>query len=495
MYTTSDPKDGVAALKIFEQVYSFFLQFDPSHQPDPTPARIVAFRSEREYLPYRLHDGAFAYYLRSHQLDYIVMQDISPAHHQAAVHEYTHLVLRRLGLTPPLWLNEGLADFYSSLEPRGNQILVGHTLPGRAALLMTQPWLDMETLVNVTTTSRYYTEPAKMPVFYAQSWALVHMLSLSNTYRAGFPQFLTAMSSGRSAADCFRSFYGKSLDQVQQDLRAYLLQPSVPATLLPLRAAPILNPPEVAPADGPGIQLALADLLAAQNGSGVEAAARLSALSTQYPENPAVAEAAAYLAWRQGDRTRACQFFQQAFEHGSTNTEMLVQYAGLLRAAGAPASQTLPLLERAVAIRPDFEHAWFDLGGIALIDHKWTVAAHALSQVKSVLPDRAYTLYSALAYCDLQLKRPGPARSMADLARPYAKTEAQVAQLAKLMTYLDWLDRSTADLQFTGQPLTDPALGSRKVPDRGFSTRHAPASLGADASYSSLAAPALAGLE
>jgi hypothetical protein len=37
------------------------------------------------------------------------MQDIAPDHSQAAVHEYTHLVVQHLKLELPIWLNEGMA--------------------------------------------------------------------------------------------------------------------------------------------------------------------------------------------------------------------------------------------------------------------------------------------------------------------------------------------------------------------------------------------------
>ncbi len=125
MYTTNSEKQGVAALQVFEEVRYFFLQNSKSKTGPDTPVRIIAFRSEKEYKPYRPNEGAVAYYLRSRKVDYIVMQDISPEHHQTAVHEYTHLIVEHLGLKLPLWLNEGLADLYSSLEPKGEGALVG----------------------------------------------------------------------------------------------------------------------------------------------------------------------------------------------------------------------------------------------------------------------------------------------------------------------------------------------------------------------------------
>ena len=183
MYTTNSEKQGAAALQLFEQVRYFFLQSSNSKAAPSTPVRIIAFRSEQEYKPYRLNDSAFAYYLQSRKADYIVMQDISPEHYRAAVHEYTHLIIRHQNLTFPVWLNEGLADFYSSLEPRGEQAVVGRVLDDSLALLKNTRWLDLNVLFSVDQDSPCYNERAKASIFYSESWALTHMLSLGNDYR------------------------------------------------------------------------------------------------------------------------------------------------------------------------------------------------------------------------------------------------------------------------------------------------------------------------
>ncbi len=121
MYTDNSERRAIDALQTFEQVRYFFLKGSTNPQLMDGRVRIVAFSSEKEYGPYRSSAGAFAYYQQSHERDYIVMQDIEPDHSQTAVHEYTHLVVQHLKLELPLWLNEGMADFYSSLEPKGEK--------------------------------------------------------------------------------------------------------------------------------------------------------------------------------------------------------------------------------------------------------------------------------------------------------------------------------------------------------------------------------------
>ena len=73
-----------------------------------------------------------AYYTGDEQHDYIVMSDLATERTPAAIHEYMHLLVRHSGLKMPLWLNEGFADVYSTLQPRGGQIVLGEVPLGRA---------------------------------------------------------------------------------------------------------------------------------------------------------------------------------------------------------------------------------------------------------------------------------------------------------------------------------------------------------------------------
>jgi hypothetical protein len=65
MYTTNSVKQATAALNDFEQVRYFFLENSRSKTAPDATVRIIAFRSEKEFKPYRMNEGAFAYYLRS----------------------------------------------------------------------------------------------------------------------------------------------------------------------------------------------------------------------------------------------------------------------------------------------------------------------------------------------------------------------------------------------------------------------------------------------
>jgi hypothetical protein len=134
MFTPNGEKRAKEALQQFEQVRTFFRQATSKpgeSSASETRVRIVAFRGEKDYKPYRLSEGAAAFYLKNESHDYIVMGDVEEEHFMAAAHEYTHLVVEHAGFKFPVWLNEGLADVYSTLEARGDKTMVGRPIEGR----------------------------------------------------------------------------------------------------------------------------------------------------------------------------------------------------------------------------------------------------------------------------------------------------------------------------------------------------------------------------
>jgi hypothetical protein len=142
MFTTNSEKQAIHSLEEFEKVRYFFLQNGGGKQAPEGLVRIIAFSSEKQFTPYRPNGGTFAFYQQSQQRDYIVMQDINPEHKQAAFHEYTHLIVQHANLKLPVWLNEGIADLYSSLEANGQKAMVGRVLPDRVPVLAQATWMS-----------------------------------------------------------------------------------------------------------------------------------------------------------------------------------------------------------------------------------------------------------------------------------------------------------------------------------------------------------------
>jgi len=435
MYTTNSPASAVEALETFEEARSFFDQNSPSATVTEMPVRVIAFDSERAFRPYSPNPGAVAFYQRGHRRDYIVMRDFGPGSYQTAVHEYTHLYIEHRNLHLPVWLNEGLADVYSTIHSQGDRLVIGSPPPSRLQALRSLPLLDLRLVMTVDQNSPYYRDPRLMRQFYSESWALAHMLLLGSEYQKNFRNFIREVNSGIGGEQSFRDVYGKSLRDVALDLRSYLVQGMTLSSFdSRLNQTDV---PRVSASVAEETEIMLADLLATHPETAAEAHARLIALAANSPNNPDVQKSLGYLAWQQGKVDEAKEHFGEALEQGSDDSLMMYQYATLLEAGGAPSKQVLDLLERALALNPQLSDARYTLGLIAASQNQCTLAVSTLSPLKTITVDRAFPLYTALTYCDIQLGDVRNAHHWGELARRYAHTQQQSSTIDHLMQNLD----------------------------------------------------------
>src|SRR5438270_680159 len=74
LFTTAGERNGRDLIQHLEKVRSFFLQAFDLAAPRSEPVRIVCFRSDKEYQPYRPTDIADAFFQPGIDHDYIVMK-------------------------------------------------------------------------------------------------------------------------------------------------------------------------------------------------------------------------------------------------------------------------------------------------------------------------------------------------------------------------------------------------------------------------------------
>src|SRR5271165_2051294 len=199
LFTTAGERAGRDLVRHFEQVRAFFLQVFGAKSTNGKPVRIIAFHSEKEFQPYRPNEAATAFFHDGGEHDYIVMQGAASEHYGVATHEYTHLLVGQAAGVIPVWLNEGLAELYSTLEQEGPKIVVGKAPPGRLQALRENRWVDLNVLLATGRDSPLYNEKSRAGMFYAGSWALVHMLNLDPQYRPQLSAMLDALKSSQSA--------------------------------------------------------------------------------------------------------------------------------------------------------------------------------------------------------------------------------------------------------------------------------------------------------
>ena len=150
------------------------------------PVRIFLFRSEPSFRPYRMSEdkNRVAITQAGAERDYIAMQNTGEGSYRTVFHEYAHMIVNHTWPRIPTWCEEGIAEVYSTLRVLGNEVHVGDLIPSHLLVLRENKILDLASLMMIDQSSPYYNEARKAGIFYAESWALTHMLIMSESYDA-----------------------------------------------------------------------------------------------------------------------------------------------------------------------------------------------------------------------------------------------------------------------------------------------------------------------
>ncbi len=434
--TTAGERAGRGVILRFEQVRSFFAQAAGLDTANGQPVRIVLFRSDKEFRPYQPNEVAEAYYMPGSACDYIIMRNSGEQASPVAVHEYTHLLARHFGGPKAVWFNEGLAELYSNMRPIGSQIAVGSPIESHRFVLVREKWIPLEQVVSAGHDSPLYNEKARAGVFYAESWALVHMLALDAQYRPGYNACVGELDRGSGAGDAFRKVYNKSLREVQKDLEAYVRGTQFRAALFNVKLPKNTDQPEVRPATALESGLVLADVLANQKSKFPQAQEALEGLASQYPQSWEAQQGLAYLNWHGGKIEPSIGHFRRASELGCTNPKMYYDY-GLLLASRGTRDDAITALKRATALDPADRETHLNLGRLLVEDGKYGEALGEFQSVKTVKPDEAFRFFYAAAYAHFKLGQKAQARKTAEIGLKHAKNAEETAPLQRLLAALE----------------------------------------------------------
>ncbi len=334
LLTDAGENKGRTAIVKLEEIRSVF-DFSA-----PAP-RVFVFASEADRKRFDLHEFRPGSFLGTPERSYILLRDVSE---RIVYHEYTHFVFARTHGALPAWFAEGVAEFYSAL---------GQAIPGHLARLASGGWLPVEEWLSKEAAWIGGGDPAR---FYAQSWAFVHMLYTSRTYRDRLPGFMKRLEEGAPAAQAFADAFGKPLVDAVDEARALAGRNSIAMAIKGKRPDP-----QVAALDKTPAAIALADLSLDLNQYG-HAFEIYTKLSGDRPDDPAAAAGLGALALRRGDYPEARRLLRRAIELGSREARTHYEYAMLVRESGGEPAAVIESLQRAVALAPDFADAKYLLG-------------------------------------------------------------------------------------------------------------------------------------
>ncbi len=234
------------------------------------PVTLVLFRSERSLRPFKpTEDGkpaqvaGFFVRLPTRNTIALAVEGARADVRRVIFHEAVHWHLGAAARTLPRWMEEGLAEVFSSFGVAGNDVELG-ALPGdhlrhlRNAKPMSVPEL---LAVDAVRFSGKHHELAQ--VFYFQSWALMHSLLFDSgdAGLANFGKFLAEPASEEGAAPDLARHLQITVGDLERRLDGYLQAKRLNLRRLTIDRTAIEGTFTVEPAEAAEVDLALGNLL------------------------------------------------------------------------------------------------------------------------------------------------------------------------------------------------------------------------------------------
>ena len=493
LYTNGGEGAGRRTLLYFEQIRSFFRQAMNASEDDGEPIRIIGFRGGKDYEPYRPNETASAFYLGGYDRDYIVIGNISAESQQTAVHEYVHLLVKHSQMKLPPWLNEGVADLYSTLKPAGDKVKVGDLLLGRYQTLQTEKWIPLDRLFAVDHDAPEYNTKKHAGMFYSQSWALAHMLSLDPDFRGKYPAFSAALARGDDSALAMQQVYGLTPAQLEKELHGYIDGQSFYEAVFDIKLEKAAAEPVLSVAPELEVGLVLAQLTASMRDKRDLARKSYEELAAKYPDAPEAPEALGYMEWRAGEEEEGRKQFARAAALGSKNAKMYYDLAYLLR-RGDDSAAAIAALEKALELNPGYSDARRQLGSLYMRDKQWTKALLNLNKITRVETNEdAYWLYHSRAFGYFQIGQMEESERLILLAAKHAEAPHEMSRVESLRAAIEHRKQAAARAAQDGEPGEQPAAPGD--PDRPMLARRevVSTSTGAGAVTEFAEAPSFAG--
>jgi Flp pilus assembly protein TadD len=432
--TAAGAANGREVLRRFEQIRHVFETRTNRSNLTPLPVRVFVFRGESEFERFQVNRGIAGYYQPGTDRDYIAMQVSGADTYRVVYHEYTHLLLRHAGYRVPVWFNEGIAELFSTADVGKSEVRVGDLIPSHVATLRNQRLLEIPTLGAVDQDSPFYNERGKSGIFYAQSWALVHMLNFAPEYRTGVANFVELILAGEDTVGAFRQAYGKTPAAVGQDLKSYLDGGRFEGlrfrttkfdvgglTAEPLRAVTA--------------RLALADLLSSINKLD-EARLEYRRLEASSPDDIEVLVALGQFAVRSDDFAGARLYLERAFQAGRPTAGVYYDYAVVLRRLNEPEAVVISNLEQAVRLDDRQFDAHSYLGYLHLQGERFDAAVRHFKRASELQPRRV-SVWENLAVAHHRAGQKDQARAAARMARRSAIGPEEVARIDALLDFIE----------------------------------------------------------
>jgi tetratricopeptide (TPR) repeat protein len=354
-----------------------------------TPLTIVLFARERDFTRYRPLqangkvqdvDGFFLRH-ESWAVAGLAGPDQSADVRRTIFHEGVHWFLSGTERPNPVWLEEGIAEVFSTFQVRKSDMEWGRPIDSHVVLLNYTRPLPLAELLSTARGDLFGDDSVRTSLVYAESWAFIHFLLFGkhSLPRDALPHFLDAMQAGALQEEAFRTAFGRTYADLDGLLADYLRGGAFFVRRMPLVPAP---PATVQTATVGEVEDALGRLaLAARRWE--QAAAHGRAVVAAMPTDPRGHEVLGLVAKEQQQTDVAMSEFLAAIEAGTHDFLPFFEVGTMMQneAFGATGLGTMEpgkarkaanYYERAINLRPRFALSYQNLAGVIGVAEPWS---------------------------------------------------------------------------------------------------------------------------
>jgi Tfp pilus assembly protein PilF len=430
----------------FEQFRAVFRDSFPRLRVDiGKPLVIFALRNEESmkmllpaYWEIKGNKHPAGIYVRGLEKDFIVVRTDTQGENPYYVvyHEYAHAILDLNFRGLPIWLEEGIAEFFANSTIHSDHVEIGKVSPHQIEILQKNRLIPVDELLQVDSKSPYYNEYNRATVFYAESCAIVHYLLLDSKARDQhlLETFLDAWEASGNQIDIARKAF-RNLNTFALIMQNYARQHRFYTA--EVRTSVYDDPTsysnrEVSPAE---ISALDGELYLYTNRPN-EAKAALDEALLADPNSPLVHEGRGLLAFRQQEIGVASAEFARAVELNSTNyigyffsarTQM-----GLAMPDSDAAARAIADLEQAIRLNPQFAPAYATLASIYSLNPVTYYKAIDLGSKAIQLEPGNLSLVVSFGFALVNMGKMTEARTLASEVEAAARTPSDREMAGKL---------------------------------------------------------------
>ena len=369
-------------------------------------------------------------------------------------HEYTHAIMDLNLRNLPVWLGEGLAEFYGHSVIHENEIEVGKIASYHLQVLQTNRLIPIETLLTADHHSPYYNENDRASLFYAESWAIVHYLMMDADARKRqlLNKFLAAWDSTGDQVQAAQIAFGdlksfsKAMDSYSRQSVFYVGR---------LKTSIHGDPKSYSSRELPPAELAARRaFLYIHTQRFSEARASIEEALRADPKLALAYEARGLLAYAQQDFSAAETSFARAIDLNTSSYFAYFFDAQARIRGGASAADdraaSIASLERAVAMNPQFAPAYSALASVYSTQPETNEKA-LQAAMKAVKLEPGNLIYATnYCYVLLNMGKTADAKKLQERILKAAKTptdQANAQALGDALASREKYDRHIAEYQ------------------------------------------------